>query len=323
MSKFLKLFRLGVSIIALAVAGVQAQELPDKQIRIVVPYAPGGTTDILGRALAQRLGDRLGRTVIVENRAGAGGAMGTEAVVRSNADGSTILLHSGALAIESVLKRNLAYDVQRDLVPVTTAVIGPFALLVSPALPVKSVAELVAYAKLHPGKLNFGTPGLGSSVHLTTEQFKAAAGIDIVHVPYKGASLAINAAMGNEVQIIIDPLATAKTYAQANRLRALALTTAARSDLWPELPTVAEGGVAGFDAAVWFGLFVPGNTPKATVDRLNAEFVAILNAPTMGQWLREQGLQAVADRPEQARERLAADIQRWKQVIQVSGFKPE
>ena len=223
----------------------QASDLPPsgKQMKIVVPFSPGGTSDILGRKLAQMLGERLGRTVIVDNRAGAGGSLGTETVARADADGSTILLHSGAIAVDPVLKRNLSYDVQRDLAPVTTAVSGPFALLVSNDLPVKSVAELLAYAKANPGKLNFGTPGIGTSIHLTTEHFKTAAGIDILHVPYKGANLALTAAMANDIQIVIDPLATAKKYAESGRLRALAVTTGRRTELWPEMPTLNESGV--------------------------------------------------------------------------------
>jgi len=305
-------------------AAPHAQVIPaGPQMRIIVPYAAGGTSDILGRKLAQQLGERLGRTVIVENKAGAGGSLGTEAVVRAEPDGTTVLLHSGAIAAESSLKRQLPYDVQRDLAPVTTAVVGPFALLVSPQLPVKTVAELIAYAKANPGKLNFGTPGPGTSVHLTSEQFKAAAGLDIAHVPYKGAGPALMAAMSNEVQMVVDPLATARKYAESGKLRALAVTTARRTDLWPEMPTLAESGLAGFDAAVWYGLYVPAKTPAAAVALLNAEFVRILKSPDMVQWLREQGLEPVGDTPDQARQWLVKDTQNWKTVVQAAGIKPE
>lgn len=304
--------------------GANAQTLPiGKQIRIIVPYAAGGTSDILGRKLAQRLGERLGRPVIVENKAGAGGAIGTEATVRADADGTTVLLHSGAIGTEPALKLQLPYDVLRDLAPVTTAVRGPFALLVSPKLPVKSVAELIAYAKAHPGQINFGTPGLGTSVHLASEQFKVAAGIQATHVPYKGAGMALTALMANDVQFIVDPLATAKKFAESGKVRALAVTTAHRSDLWPDMPSVAEGGLQGFDSSVWYGLYVPSKTPAATVRQLNTEFVAILKSGEMVQWLREQGLEPVADSPEQARQWLAKDIQRWKSVVQAAGIKPE
>jgi tripartite-type tricarboxylate transporter receptor subunit TctC len=324
-----KSFRLLTALgLYLAVAAVPAQQVasalpPGKQMKIVVPFAAGGTSDILSRALAQRLGERLGRTVIVDNRAGGGGSIGTEAVVRGDADGTTILIHSGAIAVDPSLRRKLSYDVQRDLVPVTTAVMGPFALLVTPSLPVHTVPELVSYAKAHPGRLNYGTPGQGSSIHMTTEYFMALAGIDMVHVPYKGAGPALTGAMGNEVQVIFDPLATGKKYAQSEKLRALAVSTGKRTDLWPEMPTVAEGGVRGFDTGVWYGVFVPSKTPKAVVEQLNAEFVAILKSPEFAPWLREQGLEPVADAPAMAKERLAADIQRWGRVMKTAGIQIE
>ncbi|MGD9883387.1 MAG: tripartite tricarboxylate transporter substrate binding protein, partial [Reyranella sp.] len=294
-----------------------------KPIKIIVPFAAGGTSDILGRMLAQRLGERLGRTVIVDNRAGAGGSIGTEAAVNGDPDGTTILVHSGAIAVDPSLKRNLSYDVQRDLTPVTTAVVGPFVLLVNPALPVKTTAELVKYAKANPGKLNYGSPGIGSSIHMTTEYFKSLADIDLVHVPYKGAGPALAGAMGNEVQVLFDPLATGKKYAQSDKLRALAVSTGKRTDLWPEMPTVAEGGVPGFDTGVWYGIYVPAKTPKAIVDQLNADFVAILKSPELAAWLRDQGLEAVANTPAQAKARLAEDIERWARVIKSAGLKTE
>lgn len=316
---------LGLYLVGTAVLAQQAAPVlpPGKQMKIVVPFSAGGTSDILARALAQRLGERLGRSVIVDNRAGAGGSIGTEAVVRADADGTTILIHSGAIAVDPALKRKLSYDVQRDLVPVTTAVIGPFALLVNPALPVHTVPELVSYAKAHPGKLNYGTPGPGSSIHMTTEYFKSLAGIDMVHVPYKGAGPALAGAMGNEVQVIFDPLATGKKFAQSEKLRALAVSTGKRTDLWPEMPTIAEGGVRGFDAGVWYGVYVPSRTPQAVVAQLNAEFVAILRSPEFVAWLREQGLEPVADTPAMAKQRLGEDIQRWARVIKTAGIQIE
>jgi tripartite-type tricarboxylate transporter receptor subunit TctC len=322
----MKPFRRSLLLAAILAAslGASAQTLPaDKQIKIIVPYAAGGTSDILGRKLAQALGDRLGRTVIVDNRAGAGGAIGTEATVRADPDGTTILLHSGAIGTEPALKRQLPYDVTRDLSAVTTAVQGPFALLVSPQLPVKSVAELIAYAKANPRSVNFGTPGSGTSVHLASEQFRVAAGIDATHVPYKGAGPALSALMAGDVQFVIDPLATAKKFAESGKVKALAVTTAKRTDLWPGMPTVAESGLPGFDSSVWYGIYVPAKTPAETVKLLNSQFVAILKSPEMVEWLRGQGLEPVADTPEQARQWLVNDIQRWKSVAQAAGIKPD
>ncbi|HRO57587.1 MAG TPA: tripartite tricarboxylate transporter substrate binding protein [Burkholderiaceae bacterium] len=310
--------------LALVTTASSAQALPDgKQMRIVVPYSAGGTSDILGRKLAQELGARLGRTIVVENRAGAGGSIGTESVVHADADGTTLLLHSGAISTEPALKRKLPYDVTRDLAAVTTVVIGPFAVLVSPGVEAKSIPELVAYAKANPGKLNFGTPGIGTSVHLASEQFQVAAGIKMTHVPYKGSGPALTAAMGNEVQLLIDPLVTAKRYAEDGRLRALAVTTGERSPLWPGMPTVAEGGVANYDTGVWYGLYVPARTPRATVEQLNAEAVKVLKSPDFVAWLHEQGLDPVADTPEQSANWLKSQIETWKRVAAAAGIEAE
>ena len=304
--------------------GLCAQELPaDKTLRIIVPYVAGGTSDILGRMLAQSLGEQLGRTVIVENKAGAGGAIGTEATVRATPDGTTILLHSGAIATEPALKKSLPYDVEKDLAAVTTAVKGPFALLVSNDTPAKNVAELIAYAKANPGKLNFGTPGIGTSVHLASEQFKVAAGIEINHVPYKGASAALTALMGNEVQIVVDPLATAKQLDESGKVRALAVTTEKRSELWPEKMTVSEQALPGFDSSVWYGLYVPSKTPPQTVKQLNEAFIAVLKSPKMVHWLHEKGLEPVADSTTQAQTWLSNDIAQWKRVVQAAGIEPQ
>lgn len=323
MNQQLKKLIVGASLAAVSLIAT-AQGLPaDKTIKIIVPYAAGGTSDLLGRMLAQQLGDKLGRTVIVENRAGAGGAIGTEATVRAAPDGTTILLHSGAIATEPALKKTLPYNAEKDLAAVTTVVKGPFALLVSNQIPAKNVSELIAYAKANPGKLNFGTPGIGTSVHLASEQFKVAAGIDINHVPYKGASPALQALMANDVQIMVDPLATAKQFGQSGKARAIAVTTANRSALWPEMSTVAEQALPGFDSSVWYGLYVPSKTPAATVKQLNEAFVAILKSPSALKWLQEKGLDPVADTPAQSQKWLSEDIERWKKVVKAAGIQAQ
>ncbi len=307
------------SLLLTSAAG--AADFPSKTIRIVVPYAAGGTSDIIARHIGQRLSERVGQPVIIDNRGGAGGSIGTEQVVRSEPDGHTILFHSGAVAVDPVSGKKLNYDVQRDLEPITMAVVGPFALLVNLDLPVKSVGDLIAYAKANPGKLNFGTPGVGTSIHLTTELFKAMAGINVVHVPYKGASLALTALAGNEVQFLFDPLTTAKTLANSGRVRALAVSTGQRSGFWPELATVADGGVKGFDLGVWYGIFVPKATPKAVADQLNREFVTVLQEPAMRDWLKNNGLDVVANSRDEFRVRFAGEIERWGKLIRESGVK--
>lgn len=323
MYEFLKKSALAIGLATVCFNAI-SQGLPsDKTIRIIVPYVAGGTSDILGRMLAQNPSDRLGKTVIVENKAGAGGSIGTEATVRATPDGTTILLHSGAIATEPALKKSLPYDVEKDLVAVTTAVKGPFALLVSNETPAQNVKELIAYAKANPAKLNFGTPGIGTSVHLASEQFKVAAGIDINHIPYKGASAALQALLGNEVQIVVDPLATAKQLAQSGKVRALAVTTVKRSELWPEMSTVSAQALPGFDSSVWYGLYVPAKTSPQVVKQLNEAFVEILKSPKMVQWLSEKGLEPVADTPAQAKKWLTDDIAEWKKVVKAADIEQQ
>ncbi len=305
-------------------APLHAQNIPaNKYMRIIVPYSAGGTSDILGRKLAQRLGEKLGRQVIVENKAGAGGTIGTDSVVRADPDGTTILLHSGAIATEPAIKAKLPYDVTKDLVAVTTVVRGPFALLVSNNLPVKTVPELIAYAKAHPGKVNYGTPGVGTSVHFASEYFRAATKAPITHVPYKGASASLTALMSDEVQVVFDPLATAKKYAEGGKVRALAVSTGQRTNLWPQMPTVAESGTPGFDTAVWYGMYVPARTPSAIVQKLNQEMVSILRSDDMRKWLSNEGLEPVADSPEQSQAFLVKEIERWKALAKSAGIQAE
>ncbi|MFW8564635.1 Bug family tripartite tricarboxylate transporter substrate binding protein [Orrella sp. 11846] len=293
------------------------------QMHIIVPYAAGGTSDVLGRKLAQKLSDRLGQPVVVENRAGAGGSIGTQATVRSNPDGSTILLHSGAIATEPAIQKNLPYDATKDLRAITTVVRGPFALVVSNNLPVENVEQLLAYAKENPGKVNFGTPGVGTSVHFASEHFNAAANTKMTHVPYRGASAALAGLMGDEVQLVIDPLSTAKRYAEAGKIKALGLTTAQRSELWPGMNTVSEAGLPDFDASVWYGLYVPAKTPTETVERLNAEFLAILQDPEMREWLSEQGLEPVGDSAAESQAFLVKEIENWKALAESAGISIE
>ncbi len=294
-------------------------------IRLVVPYVAGGPADQVARKIAQKLSDRLGRAMIIDNKSGAGGSVGAAYVVRAEPDGSTILYNTSTMAIDPVLRRNLPYDVLRDLTPVTTAVLGPLAILVNPQLPVKNIAELVAYARANPGKLNYGTAGAGSSLHMATEQFALAAGIKLVHVPYKGAGETVVATIANDIQMVIQPMPSALQYAKnSQQLRALAVTTARHSAIWPELPTVAESGVKGlesYDSSIWYQFYLPSKTPKAVVQALNADIRAVLKVPELEQWLQSQGMEALGDTPEQASQRLKSEIQRWAAVARATGIR--
>jgi tripartite-type tricarboxylate transporter receptor subunit TctC len=298
-----------------AMAQAAAAAYPDRPIRLVVPYPPGGSTDPAARLLASDIGPRLGQQVIVENRAGAAGSIGTEAVVRAAPDGYTFLFHTSVIATEPSLKKTLSYDVRRDLTPVTLAVTGPYLLVVNPSLPVTSVAELIAYAKANPGKLNYGSAGTGSSGHLIGELFKKSAGIDMVHVPYKGGGPSIVGLVGNEIQLVFDTFAGSRTLAQSGKLRALAVTSQARSPLMPEVPTVAEGGLPDFSAVFWLGVFAPAGTPQPIVDRFHGVLKASLESDSVRNRMLEQGNVPQALPPAQFRQVLERDIERFKEII--------
>ncbi|MES2188468.1 MAG: tripartite tricarboxylate transporter substrate binding protein [Pseudomonadota bacterium] len=325
-----QLFRrcLLIGLLGLGLHATAADGIPGTgPIRLVVPYVAGGPADLLARKIAQKLGERLHRAIVIDNKSGAGGSVGAAYVVRAEPDGTTILYNTSTMAIDPVLRRNLPYDVLRDLTPVTTAVVGPLAILVNPKVPAKNIAEFVAYAKAHPGKLNFGSAGAGSSLHMATEQFALAAGIKLVHVPYKGGSETLMATIADDIQFAMNPMPSALQYARNGKeLRALAVTTRKHSAIWPELPTVAESGVQGleaYDSSIWYQFYLPSKTPQATVEALNADIRAVLKQPDLDRWLQEQGMEALGDTPEQAGQRLRSEIQRWTEVAKATGIKIE
>ncbi len=302
----------------------RAQQFPDRPIRMVVPYAAGGFSDIVARGVAQRLAERLGGSqVIIDNRTGAGGAIGTEAVVRAPADGYTILFHSAAVAIEPSTRRDLSYDVRRDLAPVTQVAETPFAFAVHPSVPARSIAELIAYAKANPRKLNFGSPGMGSSVHLSIEYFRALAGIEIVHVPYRGANPALTALQTNEVQLVFDALSSLRPVVDAGRARALAVGTPRRASLWPELPTVQESGLPGYEINIWHGLFAPAATPAPIIRRLNEAVRAAMATEEMRAWATRLGFQVAVAEPEAFRAFFTREIDHWANIVQRTGVRIE
>jgi tripartite-type tricarboxylate transporter receptor subunit TctC len=238
------LFMLGLA--PMPAMSQSAAGFPDRPIKLIVPYPPGGSTDPVARLLAQEIQPKLGQPVVVDNRAGAAGSIGTEAVARAAPDGYTILLHTSVISTDPTLKKNIAYDVKRDLTPITLAVTGPYLVVVNPSLPVKNIAELIAYAKANPGKLFYGSAGQGSSGHLIGELFKMAAGIDMTHVPYKGGGPSITGLMGNEVQVLFDTIGGSRSLAESGKLRAIAVTSPARSPVMPTVPTVSESGLKDF-----------------------------------------------------------------------------
>lgn len=312
-------------VLAAAVAmPAAAQTYPSKPIRLVVPFAAGGGTDLLARAIAQRLSESLGQTVIVDNRAGAGGVIGAEYVAKAPADGYTLLMGTpGGMTINPNLRLKTPYDVSRDFSPISLATISPFILNVHPSVPVKSVKELIALLKARPGQLNYGTSGQGSVAHLATEQFKALAKVDIVHVPFKGSSLAVTALIAGQLEVLFENQPTILPHIQSQRVRPLAVGTVTRSELLPQLPTMREAGVPEYECSTAFGVLAPARTPEAIVARLHKEIATALKSPEMKSSLAKQGLETVGSTPEQYAAHLRDESARYARLIKAAGIKLE
>jgi len=298
-----------------------ADAFPDKPVSLVVPFPPGGPTDAMARTLAAELKDTLGQPVIVENRAGAGGNIGAEYVARSAPDGQTLLFGtSGPLAINASLYRKINYDPSTSFAPVIQVGHLPNILVVNPAVPAKDVKELVAYAKSHPGKLSYASSGNGASSHLAGVMFGTVAGVDILHIPYKGTGPALNDLLGGQVSMSFTDVLTAMPYVKAGKLRALGVTTAARSHALPDVPTVAEQGYPGFDVSVFFGIVAPAGTPADRVAKLNKAFADVLASPKVKALFDAQGLEpAPATTPEQLAKFIAQQKAMWADVVRQSG----
>jgi tripartite-type tricarboxylate transporter receptor subunit TctC len=309
---------LAAACLAAAVT-VHAADFPSKPITMVVPFAPGGPTDAMARTLAAAV--RLGQPVIVENKAGAGGNLGAEAVARADKDGHTLLFGtSGPLAINVSLYKKIGYDPVKSFAPVIQVGHLPNVLVVNPAIPAKTVKELVAYGKANPGKLSFASSGNGASSHLAGVMFNNVAGTDFMHVPYKGTGPALTDLLGGQVSMTFTDVLTALPYIKSGKLRALGVTTKERSQVLPEVPTIAEQGFAGFDVSVFFGLVVPAGTPKEAIDKLNQAFADALKQPEVRKTLLSQGLEfAPSTTPEQLGAFIQAEVPKWRAVVKSSG----
>ena len=310
------------SLFAVLAVTVSAQSYPTKPIRLVVPFPAGGTTDVLARAAAQKLTETLGQPVVVDNRPGAGGNIGAELVAKSPPDGYTLLMGTvGTHAINPSLYPKMPYDHVRDFVPVILVAGVPNVLVINPALPVNSVQELIAYAKANPGKLNFASSGNGTSIHLSGELFKTMAGVQITHVPYKGSAPALQDLVGGQVQLMFDNLPSALALIKGGRLKALAVTSKERAPALPDVPTMAESGLPGFEASSWFGLLAPAGTPQPVVAKLNAEIAKWLASPEAKEKLLAQGANAAGGTPEDFTRHIAAETAKWQKVVKESGAK--
>jgi tripartite-type tricarboxylate transporter receptor subunit TctC len=305
-------------VLALAAGGVAlADDYPSHPIRLIVPFAAGGAADSVARIVGKRVGDALGQTVVVEDRGGGGGIIGTEIVRNSDADGYTLLLgQSGPISINPGIYPKLPYDSEKDFAPISMTTAYPYILVVNPSLGVKTVAELVALARSKPGQLNYGTAGVGASNHLLTELFDGKAGIKMTHIPYRGTSLAVADLISGQVQVVFADPVSALAQVRAGTLTALAVTSKDRSPVAPDLPTIAESGYPGFDAIAWHGILAPAATPPAIIDRLHAEIVRALKDPETIKLIEAQAIQVVGNTPQDFAGFIKQDIVLWKDVAQ-------
>ncbi|HEX2829824.1 MAG TPA: tripartite tricarboxylate transporter substrate binding protein [Burkholderiales bacterium] len=301
--------------------GAAAQNFPSGQVRIVAPYPPGGGTDILGRAIAQKLTERHGTPAIVDNRAGANGTIGAAYVAKAPADGHTMLIVPAGYAANPALYGKLPYDQNRDLAPASHLASGPLVLVVHPSLPAKSIRELIALAKAQPGAINGGSAGVGSLPHLSLELFNTLAGAKIAHIPYKGSGAAIADVLSGQVPVYFMNILQSLPLIKANRLRALGVTSPGRSPIAPQLPAIAEAGLPGFDMTNWYGLLVPSATPPETIARLQQEVSRILNLPELKQRLSDDGMTVVASTPEAFVQFLRRETAKYTRVIEAAGIK--
>jgi len=318
------LLRIALACVAGLSFSALAQQYPAKPVRMVVPFPAGGPTDIVGRTIGQKLNDTLGQPVIIDNRAGAGGVIGTEHVAKSPPDGYTLLLGSiSGLAVAMSLYPNRGYDSLRDFAPVTQAVTVTNILVVHPSLPVKNVRDLLALARAKPGALNYASSGSGTVTHLAGELFKTLGRVNIVHVPFKGGAPALTALMSGEVQMSYENSLIVVPHIKAGKLHALAVTGVQRSKLMPELPTIAEGGLPGYAASGWYGFVVPAAVSKEIVSRLNADIARILRMPDVVERLSGQGAEPVGGTAEQFGAFIRSEIEKWTGLVKTANMKAD
>ena len=313
-----------VGLASLWIVTAGAQAYPDKPVRLVVPFGPGGSNDIVARLFGPALSERLGQPVVVENRPGAGGAIGTDSVVKSAPDGYTLMIGATstiAVNVSAYPKRN--FDPLKNLTPIGQLAAGPFVLFVHSSVPAKSVKELIEVAKARPGALNFSSSGKGSSLQLSVELLKMMAKVDMVHVPYKSGGAAVSALAANEVQVFIGDMAPLTGFVKSGAVRPLAVTTDKRFSLLPDLPTIAESGVPGYEASSWYGLLGPAGLPAPIVARLNEEIGRIMRSPAMTERIQALGIEAVTGTPEQFARLIAVQVPKWTQVVKAAGAEAE
>jgi tripartite-type tricarboxylate transporter receptor subunit TctC len=321
--KRLKKLALGAAIAAAALGAAAQADYPSKPVKIVVGFAPGGTTDVIARVLAQKLSASMGQQFIVDNRSGAGSNLGAQAVAKAEPDGYTLYASSVANTINMSLYPSPGYDFAKGMTPVAMFAKVPNLLVVHPSLPIKNVQEYIAYTKANPGKMTFASSGSGSSIHLSGELFKSMAKVDMLHVPYRGSGPAVSDLLGGQVMSMFDNMPSALPQVKGGKLRALAVTSAKRSPTAPDVPTIAESGLPGYDVQSWFGLNAPAKTPAPIVSKLNAEVNKVLASKDVQDRLAELGAVATTMSPSEFGTFIDAEIKRWAPVVKESGAKPE
>ena len=303
--------------------GDAARSYPNRPVRLIAPFVPGGPTDIVARLVAQKMGENLKQTFVVDNRGGAGGSVGMEIAAGSAPDGYTLVLgSSGNLAVNPALNPRLPYHPLKDFQPLTQTTSGPQVLVINPGVAAKSVQELIALARAKPGQLNYGSGGTGTTTHLGVELFKLAAGVNIVHVPYKGTGQSLTDVIGGQVQMMMSSMLPAVPHVKSGRLRALGVTSARRAAVYPDLPTLAESGLPGFETTSWHGMLAPVRTPKAVAARIHAELVKTLNQPDVKAIFASQGMDVVASTQEDFAAYIRSETAKWTKVIKAIGIKP-
>jgi tripartite-type tricarboxylate transporter receptor subunit TctC len=310
-------------VLALAPLYAAAQDYPNRPIRLVVPFSPGGGSDISARVLADSLGPALGTTIVVDNRPGAGSTLGTDIVSKASPDGYTALLGNISMAFNPALYKKLPFDAMRDFIPVSLVVEQPNIMVAHPSLPAKTLKEFIALAQASPGKLTYGSAGLGSGTHLAMELLLISLKLKMIHVPYKGTGPALTALLGNETSVFMSTFASAVPHVKAGRLRTFGVTTAKRASTLPDAPTIAEAGVPGFDYGTWYGLLVPAGTPRAIVDKLNKTIVAQLNSPALQQKYNAQGLDTIPSTSAQYIAKLKSETDKWSKVVRAANIKQQ
>jgi len=326
MYRFLYRLAVGVAIAGAACAqvpGKAGSAYPSKSIRLIVPFAPGGSNDIMARLIGQKFSETFGQQVVVDNRTGASGIIGTDIAAKAPPDGYTVLMMSLTFAVNPSLYAKLPYDTEKDLIPVTLVASAPLMLVVHPSIPAKSVQELVAYARANPGKLNFGSGGPGTTPHLAGEILKMMIGAQMTHIPYKGGGPALADLMGGQIQLMLENIPSTLPLAKSGKVRALAVTARKRSPLVPDLPTLDEAGLKGYEIVGWNGLFVPTGTPRTIVTLLHATTVRTLEQPDTRERLATLGAEGVGSSPEQFKAFVHAEIAKWARVVKAAQLKVE